>query len=51
MSATRTPARPTEARHTRPIDDAEYNDLCACRCGRLPGTHTAGQCLSSPRTS
>ena len=24
--------------------DAEYLDLCECRCSRLPGTPTAGQC-------
>lgn len=24
--------------------DDEYRDLCECRCPRLPGTHTAGQC-------
>jgi hypothetical protein len=27
-----------------PVMDDEYLDLCECRCSRLPGTHTAGQC-------
>ncbi|MBM7776123.1 hypothetical protein JOD54_006327 [Actinokineospora baliensis] len=35
---------PAPTRPTQPLDDAEYDDLCACRCPRLPGTHTAGQC-------
>ncbi|MCP2267808.1 hypothetical protein [Actinokineospora diospyrosa] len=35
---------PTTPHPTTPMDDAEYDDLCACRCGRLPGTHSAGQC-------
>ncbi|RLK61777.1 hypothetical protein [Actinokineospora cianjurensis] len=45
MSAFRTAtAAITPPRPSRPVDEAEYDDLCACRCGRLPGTHTAGQC-------
>ena len=36
----------SRARHaTLPVDDLEYEDLCECRCSRLPGTHTAGQCV------
>ncbi|WP_156893213.1 hypothetical protein [Actinokineospora enzanensis] len=45
---TQTATHPTPTRHTRPIDEAEYNDLCECRCTRLPGTHTAGQCATTP---
>ncbi|GAA3039420.1 hypothetical protein [Actinokineospora globicatena] len=44
MPTLRTAPTATPTRPARPIDEAEYNDLCACRCHRLPGTHTAGQC-------
>ncbi|GAA4663532.1 hypothetical protein GCM10023214_65300 [Amycolatopsis dongchuanensis] len=34
------------ARRPVPITDAEYLELCECRCPRLPGTHLAGHCGS-----
>ncbi len=40
--------RAAQPRTSRPVDEAEYEDLCACRCSRLPGIHSAGQCSSAP---
>lgn len=27
--------------------DEEYDDLCSCRCPRLPGTHGSGECANA----
>ncbi|WP_435121614.1 hypothetical protein [Amycolatopsis thermoflava] len=34
-------------RPPQPITDAEYLELCECRCPRMRGTHIAGHCGSA----
>jgi hypothetical protein len=41
---TQTAAPTATARPSVPVTDAEYRDLCDCRCSKVRWTHTAGVC-------